>query len=80
LDFFHIENFSNASEEEVMFFFGLHFELCMAAKKSARELNGKADRAYQAVMAVLYKENAIISPPARPRPTGDPSIPVPSRE
>lgn len=43
LDLFHIKNFSNASEEELMFLFGLHFSLCTAAKKLARELDGKAD-------------------------------------
>ena len=65
LDLFHIENFSNASEEEVTFFFELHFDLCTAAGKLARESNGGADRAYQAVLSALYKESAIISPPER---------------
>ena len=58
LDLFHIENFSNASEEEVMFFLGLHFDLCIAAKKLARELGAKSDRAYKAVLSALFKENA----------------------
>lgn len=58
LDLFQIENFSNASEEEVMFFLGLHFDLCIAAKKLARGLGGKSDRAYKAVLSVLSKENA----------------------
>jgi hypothetical protein len=57
LDFFRIQNFSNASEEEVKFFFELHFDLCMAAKKLAKQYEGKADRASQAVLSVLYKEN-----------------------
>ena len=59
LDFFHIENFSNASEEEVMFFFGLHFQICAQAKLLAREFGGRSDRAYQAVLSALSKENAI---------------------
>jgi hypothetical protein len=59
LELFHIENFSNVSEEEAVFLFRLHFDLCTAAKKLARESSGKADRAYQAVLAVLCRENTV---------------------
>lgn len=57
LDFFHIENFSNASEEEVMFFFGLHFQVCAQAKLLAREFEGKSDRAYRAGLSALSRES-----------------------
>ena len=80
LDLFHIENFSNASEEEVMFLFSLYSVLCIEAKKLARDLNGEADRVYQALLSVLCKESAIISPPAPLRSTGGQSIPAPSLE
>lgn len=59
LDLFQIENFSNASEEEVIFLFSLYSDLCTAAKNLAKELDGKADRAYQAVLVTLCKENVI---------------------
>lgn len=78
LDFFHTENFLNASEEEVMFFFGLHFEICAQAKLLAMEIEGKSDRAYRAVLSALYRESAIISPPAPPPSTGNLSAPAPS--
>ena len=64
LDLFHIENFSNPSEEEIVFLFSLYSDLCSAAKKLARELDGKADRAYQAVLVTLCKENDITQQPA----------------
>jgi hypothetical protein len=50
LEFFHIRNFSNASEDEAMFFLQLHFKLLANAKILAREGEGKCDRAYTALL------------------------------
>src|SRR5208337_1195976 len=53
LRFFHVENFSNASEEEAIFFFRLHFLVHARAKVLARESKGVCDRAYAAIMVAL---------------------------
>src|SRR5580658_1082372 len=46
LDFFHILNFSNASEDEAIFFASLFFQMCGRAKILARQADGNCDRAY----------------------------------
>jgi hypothetical protein len=53
LDFFHVSNFSNASEEEAIFFHSLFFHLCAKAKVLAREADGKCDRAYEAILSAI---------------------------
>lgn len=53
LRLFHVENFSNASEDEIMFFFHLFSEWTGAAKRLARDANGKCDRALQAVVTAI---------------------------
>lgn len=50
LALFHCQNFSNASEDEAMFFYHLFFRLCANAKVLAREANGTSDRALHALM------------------------------
>lgn len=55
LRLFQIENFSNASEEETMFFFHLFFGWTATAKKLARDANGKCDRALQALVSSIER-------------------------
>ncbi len=70
-EFFHIENFENASEEEVIFLRHLEFRLQASIHHLADEANGKADRIARAVALALIQhcENvhwgteASISPP-----------------
>jgi hypothetical protein len=60
LEIFHVENFSNASDEEAMFFFRLFFRLCANAKSMTQEGDGKCDRACQALILAL---EGITGPP-----------------
>lgn len=53
LEFFHISNLSNASEDEAIYFNSLFFHLCAKAKVLARESDGKCDRAYQAILSAI---------------------------
>jgi hypothetical protein len=53
LDFFHVSNFSNASDEEAIFFHSLFFHLEAKAKILAREANGNCDRAFVALLEIL---------------------------
>lgn len=55
LRYFHIENLSNASEDESMFFFHLHFRLLASAKILNRESNGNTDRAYKAFRLAMQR-------------------------
>ena len=50
LRFFHVQNFSNASDEEAMFFLELHFKLLANAKILAHQAQGKCDRAHRALI------------------------------
>jgi hypothetical protein len=56
LRFFHAQNLSNASDEEAMFFFHLHFQLLANAKILAREAHGNCDRALQTLLAAVANE------------------------
>ena len=47
-DFFHIENFSNASEDDAMFLNLLLFEVVCSARRIAADGGGKYIRAYEA--------------------------------
>ncbi len=55
LDFFHVENFSNASDEEFMYFGSLYCKVLFGAKSLARESGSSCDRAHQAIMASMAK-------------------------
>lgn len=60
LEFFHVENFSNASEEESIFFFNLFSGIYANAKILQRDADGKCDRATQALVTALEE---ITGPP-----------------
>jgi hypothetical protein len=51
LSFFHLENFPNATEVEVMFLFHLHFRVHVAARQLAREAQGECDRVYKSLLS-----------------------------
>jgi hypothetical protein len=59
--FFHVENFENASEEEVMFLAKLHFNMHANVKMLAREAGGKADRVAQAVISTMIRMSEEVS-------------------
>lgn len=48
MDFFHIENFANASDDDAMFFNLLLFELNCSVRRIVASGAGKYDRAYEA--------------------------------
>lgn len=50
LDFFHIKNFSDASDDEFMFFSTVWFEMLACAKREGRARNGNCDRAHKALL------------------------------
>ncbi len=56
LEFFHMDNFSNASEEEAMFLHALHFKLLANAKILACEAEGRCDRAYRELISAMVPE------------------------
>jgi hypothetical protein len=53
LSFLHVSNFSNASDDEAIFFHSLFLHLEGRAKILTREANGKCDRAYRALASVM---------------------------
>jgi hypothetical protein len=53
LAFFHVSNFSNASDDEAMFFYNLFFQFCASAKVLTRKARGTADRALNALVNSL---------------------------
>lgn len=55
--FFHVENFENASDEEVMFLAQLQFRMHANVRMLAREACGKADRMAEAVLSAVAKSS-----------------------
>ncbi|MGA7341093.1 MAG: hypothetical protein WBE72_08850 [Terracidiphilus sp.] len=55
LDFLHISSFSNASDEEAIFFYSLFLSMQGKAKRLAQEANGTCDRAYHAFLLSINK-------------------------
>jgi hypothetical protein len=60
LDLLHISNFSNASDDEAIFFYSLFFHMNAKAKVLARRGNGTCDRAYAAFMSAMKEAGVII--------------------
>lgn len=60
LDFLHVSNFSNASEEEAIFFYSLFFHLHAKAKILARDADGECDRAFKAFLSAIMTGTSMI--------------------